>query len=76
MKRLHFKLTPLGDFYKTDVERIVAVCADRGYHITSRDAMAAWEKYSDELCAGWLILPRDDADVFEEVRSRCYEIDD
>jgi hypothetical protein len=56
-----------------DVGRIVQVFADKGHTISRADARAAWEKYSDSMCAGWLVLHEDDDDLFEEVATECIE---
>lgn len=67
MIRLKYKYDRHSLHYPQDVVRIVDIFADRGYIITYNDAARAWEEYSDGLCAGWLVLPDDDEEVFETV---------
>lgn len=31
-----------------------------GRHVLDDDVVRAWAQYSDDLCAGWLMLPEDD----------------
>ena len=70
MKRLKLKQDQNWhmDDFKDDVDRIVRVCAERGYAITPEDACAAWERYSETLAAGWLSLGPDDEEVYECIR--------
>lgn len=66
-----------GDFsYPADVERIVAICASKGIHISPTDAHEAWDRYSNSVCAGWIILPVSDEDIFEIVSARCKVIEE
>lgn len=47
-------------------ELLAAVClAAAGYQITGDVAVQAWAEYSDDYCAGWLLLPEDDATLLE-----------
>lgn len=70
MKKLVFK-KPTHDYHsyqKEDIQRIVSVCARKGYELSEQDAMLAWEKYSeDHYCAGWLILPKEDEQLFNDI---------
>lgn len=51
--------------YTKDIQRIVSVCEQKGYQISEQDAIIAWEKYSEDYyAAGWMMLPKDDKDVF------------
>jgi len=59
--------------YPCDVDRIVKVFEDRGHELSRNDAHAAWEAYSDALCAGWLILPDEDEHVFETAKQYLTE---
>jgi hypothetical protein len=54
-------------YYFCDVDRIVRIFADRGYEISHSDARLAWERYSDSMCAGWLILDEDPSRVFNSI---------
>jgi hypothetical protein len=56
--------------WSEDVGRIIGICYARGCIISQADAQAAWEQYSDDLCAGWLILGEDD-EVFRTVLEYC-----
>lgn len=47
-----------------DCERIVRVMKTAGFDISMRDAQRMWEEYSDGLCAGWIMLPESDEDIF------------
>jgi hypothetical protein len=49
--------------YKHDVLRIVEAFANMGHTISEIDAQLAWEEHSDDLCAGWLILPDTDREI-------------
>lgn len=67
MKKLKFKNIYNHHLeYTKDIERIVKVFADRGYEISSEDALRAWEEFSDSMCAGWMILGSDDEQVFQD----------
>lgn len=55
MKRARFN-RPQGAWHPEDVKRLRGVANDRGYLISMTDAEAAWDAYSDTLCAGWLGL--------------------
>lgn len=54
-------------YQKEDIQRIVSVCAQKGYQISEQDAMIAWERYSDMFCAGWLFLPKEDEHLFNDI---------
>lgn len=74
MKRLKFvKPEQLSTAYRweEDVFRIVDVCYKKGYEITTYDAQAAWEEYSDDFAACWLTLSNKDDDVFDIVMQYC-----
>lgn len=58
--------TPLR--YPHDCERIVEIMRERGYHCTLEQAEELWDKASDSVCAGWLIVDGyDDDDVFSRI---------
>jgi hypothetical protein len=70
LKKLKFNSPYNHHFeYQDDINRIVKIFADRGYEISSDDAVRAWEEYSDSLCAGWMSLGPDD-EVFQD--TFCY----
>jgi hypothetical protein len=54
--------------YTSDIERIVKIFADRGYEISYKDAVHAWEEFSDSMCAGWMCLGEDN-EVFQDAFS-------
>jgi hypothetical protein len=53
--------------YPSDVKRIVIVAAGRGVILFAVEANAAWEEHSDNLCAGWLVLPEDDDTLWSQL---------
>ncbi len=74
MKKIDISKINGDNLYRSDCERIQAICAARDYDVSITDADALWSKFSDSLCAGWLGLPDDDEDVFGSIRSyleRC-----
>jgi hypothetical protein len=46
--------------YRDDIARIVQVALKHGYSLTMRQAEDVWEKYSESMFAGWMVLPDDD----------------
>lgn len=46
--------------YPEDVTRLVDVCAKRWIAVSRADAEYAWLQYSNDMCAGWLLLGTDD----------------
>jgi hypothetical protein len=76
MKKLTLKEQYNHHFeYTNDIDRIVKIFADRGYEISTTDAVLAWEKYSKEYwCAGWMSLGSDD-EVFEDAFSYFEEVE-
>lgn len=36
-----------------------------GRHVSDDDAVLAWTTYSEDICAGWLMLPDDDPALLE-----------
>lgn len=70
MKKLKFKYPYNHHFeYTNDIDRIVKIFADRGYKISSEDAVRSWEEYSDSYAAGWLTLHETDEEIF----NNCFE---
>ena len=53
--------------YPDDVRRIVELFKSKGIIITPSEAEELWDDYSDSMCAGWLILPSNDNELFEIV---------
>lgn len=51
-----------------DCVRIQKVAAENGLEITPAEAREIWEDYSEMyFCAGWLILPRTDRELWKEI---------
>lgn len=61
--------------YQNDIDRIVKIFAERGYEISHTDACRAWEKNSDSMCAGWLILGENDDYIFRDCFRYFEELD-
>lgn len=59
-------IIPLGASfpYKSDVERIVRVLAEREIQCAPLDAQFLWEEYSESMAAGWMMLPESDDEVY------------
>lgn len=76
MKKLKFKEPYNHHFeYKSDIDRIVKIFADRGYEISESDAVRGWERYSEEwYCAGWMCLGSDE-EVFSDAFSYFEEVE-
>jgi hypothetical protein len=62
--------------FPQDVEHIMEIFKAKGHEISFIDAELAWEDFSDDMCAGWMMMYEDDDHVFEIVASRCEKIDD
>lgn len=75
MKKLKFR-EPYNHHYEYsgDIDRIVKIFADRGYEISSSDAVCAWEAYSENMCAGWMSLDYEDRYVFDSAFSYFEEV--
>jgi hypothetical protein len=62
MKRLTPKPHPFLDGYKhldahaVDIARLVAAAAKFGYQLSWYDAGELWRRYSDDLCASWMVI--------------------
>jgi hypothetical protein len=50
--------------YPYDIERIVKVAILNGVILSAKEAEKAWEEHSDDACAQWLGLPKDDEDIW------------
>ena len=57
-----------------DILRIVQVCADRNISITPSEAQELWKIHSDNNCAGWLILPENDNELFEIIIEQAKKV--
>jgi hypothetical protein len=62
----------LPDFingYRSDCEIIQRVLIANGYvNAGLNDAFVLWGQYSDDYCAGWLILPDNDEEIFNCIK--------
>ncbi len=67
MTRLRLRRNEDQFEYTGDIDRLVQIFSERGYDISFTDAGHAWEQYSDSMCAGWLMLDRDDEYVFNSI---------
>jgi len=75
-KRLVYpkKIYPESE-YPEDIHRIVEVCKAQGYSISEEDAEKVWLEYSEDHCAGWLVLHTEDSMLFEIVKRYCCEVE-
>ncbi len=48
---------------KTQIVLIVDACHRHGVQVSSDDAENIWKKYSAELCAEWIALPKNSAEI-------------
>ena len=72
MRKAHY----IGDRdeYYYDLKKIVEVFADKDIEISTEEAKVAWQKYSDSMCAGWMMLGSDD-NIFDSI-SHYFEIEE
>jgi hypothetical protein len=61
--------------YPHEVDRIVAACRAHGYAVSREDAQWAWEQESVSYCASWLLLPKDETELFGRVLA-WFDLDD
>lgn len=52
-----------------DCVRIQKILAERGYRASLSDCEKLWDRFSDSMCAGWMILNENDEDVFQNISS-------
>lgn len=72
MRRLHLERS--GENHPWDVTRVQNAIINHGFRCSRREAQRAWELYSDALCAGWLMLPADDAAIWKCVEEFIEEL--
>ncbi|CAJ0733080.1 MULTISPECIES: hypothetical protein [Ralstonia] len=65
MKPTFLECQKLKKEFANEVDRMKKCLQDAGATITDDEAVLAWAAYSDDLCAGWLALPEDDATLRE-----------
>jgi len=50
--------------YTEDIKRIKKAALEFGKVLSDENAVELWEDYSDRFAAGWLVLPKDDLDLY------------
>jgi len=60
--------------FPNDVEKIVLSYKKNGIIITKKQAEEIWLEYSDTFCAGWLMLPKERDEVYNESESTATKI--
>jgi len=69
MKRAKFKNDLIHSFYLEDCQRIQRVLLENGYDASLDQCERAWHSYGEEnYCAGWLVLPKEDQEIFERLK--------
>jgi hypothetical protein len=43
---------------------------ENGYEADLPSAAQIWEDSSDDMCAGWIFLPDDDSELWQEIECR------
>ena len=51
--------------YPEDCNRIIDVAKKNGWELGKKQAVRLWKGYSEDLAAGWLILPEEDSDLWD-----------
>ncbi len=65
------------DYYSDDITRMRQICHRKGFETTRADVTEAWAHHSERVCAGWLVLPEDDEELFLELLEEMEtEVDD
>lgn len=64
MKEIQIRHENISE-YPNDIKRLLKVLYDRGFIASPEQATILWEKYSDSMCAGWMMMSDDDNRVFE-----------
>jgi hypothetical protein len=52
-----------------DCKRIQQILLDHGYEASLKECQKLWQKRSDDWCAGWLILPDSDDEIWSDLES-------
>lgn len=56
-------------WYPEDVKRLGKICLENGLFISPYDLQDAWERYSDSMCASWLIMGGyTDDEIFDNIK--------
>ena len=59
--------------YREDsILRMMKVCIQNGVLATAEQVTDAWVGYSDSMCAGWMLLPDKDEDLFALMKPHFY----
>ena len=53
-----------SNYREDSILRMMKICIERNILATEEQVVDAWEGYSDSMCAGWMLLPDNDDDVF------------
>lgn len=62
------KIEPIFVFeFEDDVNRIVGICYEHGYEVSTKDACQIWKDYSESMAAGWMCLPETDQYILDIV---------
>lgn len=59
--------------YIDDVKTIRAAIVKNGYFCTLEEASDIWDKYSDNYCASWLMLPKDNESIMAIIKETVLE---
>ena len=51
-----------GDDYPVD--DIVTALARQGLYCSTDQARRLWQRYSDSMCAGWMLIPDDAEEIY------------
>lgn len=76
LRKIRIRRATAWDDYRSDVLRIQQAFADAGYDISELEAHALWREYSEDVCAGWLFLPDNDADIVACLRGKFETVED
>jgi len=63
------------DEHRDDCIRIQSVLLDHGLYSTLEQCCELWELASEDMCAGWLVLPQESEIIYEEIK-KYIEIQD
>jgi len=62
------KIEPIFVFeFEDDVNRIVGICYEHGYEVSTKDACRIWKDYSESCNAAWMYPPETDQYVLDIV---------
>lgn len=56
--------------YPRDVQRIQKVLIENGYEATLIECQNLWKEYSNDVSALWLLLPKQDEEVFYYLKDK------